>query len=131
MKTVEKIRNLCPAVLTSHWLFKLAIVCIIVLASLKNSPSLGPITSYDKFNHLAAFFVLSFVFELSHPHLKPLFKVLLLIAFGTFIELLQAFIPWRSAELLDVVADGIGISIFYLSCFFMDFIVKFFVTSKG
>ncbi|HDD43241.1 MAG TPA: VanZ family protein, partial [Candidatus Desulfofervidus auxilii] len=34
--------------------------------------------------------------------------IIITIAFGGFIELIQAFIPYRSCDILDLTADGIG-----------------------
>jgi VanZ family protein len=39
-----------------------------------------------------------------------LFSLGIGMLYGTFIELLQAFLPWRSASLLDLTANFLGIS---------------------
>ena len=113
MKIVDEMRKLFPKKLQGPWLFILALIVIAVLASVKSTPSLGGLTAYDKFNHLAAFFVLSLVFEFCYAHVHSITKILVLIGFGISIEIVQAFIPWRSADPRDVLADTIGITLFY------------------
>lgn len=48
--------------------------------------------------------------SLGYPKLYVVKKVLILLAFGLQIELVQYFLPNREFSLLDVVADGIGIA---------------------
>jgi VanZ family protein len=64
----------------------------------------------DKILHALAFFVLYFLADLSFPSRRHLpGKLFWLLGYGIFIELVQFFLPWRSTELMDVVADGFGI----------------------
>lgn len=77
----------------------------------------------DKFSHLIIFFVLGscYINTASQG-----FKVLNLtrflggsaaaLAFAVGIEILQHFIPWRSAELSDLIADFIGVFLALLFC---------------
>ena len=55
---------------------------------------------------------------------------LLLLAYAVFIEVSQLFTPNRSAELLDVVADVIGITIGLLSVFLLRNYVPGFKTDE-
>ena len=41
-------------------------------------------------------------------------KVGALLAFGVFIEWIQSFLPWRSADLFDFLADCIGIACYLI-----------------
>jgi len=59
-----------------------------------------------------AFFCLSSLGKLAHQ--KTVVKVSIgLLLYGALIEVLQGLIGWRSGELVDWVADGIGILIGY------------------
>ena len=66
----------------------------------------------DKFNHIAAFFVLTVVFNLAYTvNLVVLASIMML--YGILIELVQYFLPYRFFDLNDIVADAIGI---FLAC---------------
>lgn len=67
----------------------------------------------DKVNHLLAFASLGFTGALSRqPGWRGMAAVAVaLVAFGGFIEIVQAFIPGRAGEWADVVADSVGIAI--------------------
>jgi len=67
----------------------------------------------DKLKHLLAFAVLAFLTDFSFPR-SPLgfLKVLALLGFGLFIEIVQYFLPYREFSLYDLLADGIGIGIY-------------------
>jgi len=54
-----------------------------------------------------AFFLFAILLRFSH-RITFFQGIVFSIAFGGFIELIQAFIPYRSCELLDLGADGIG-----------------------
>lgn len=72
------------------------------------APTLGPLS--DKWTHFLAFAVLTLLLRLSYR--VSSFQTLFLLSFyGVFIELSQYFTPNRCAEMLDVVADMIGIGI--------------------
>src|SRR5690606_11269681 len=63
----------------------------------------------DKLMHAAVFGGLVIVLYVAQPQrLEPLRAALLSTALGGALELAQALVPYRSAEWLDVVADGVG-----------------------
>ncbi len=63
----------------------------------------------DKLMHAAVFGGLVVVLHLAQPRrLPPLLAALLSTALGGALELAQALVPYRAAEWLDVVADGVG-----------------------
>ena len=72
------------------------------------APQLGSLS--DKSTHFIAFAVLALLLRVAYP-VTLLQTFLLLLFYATFIELSQFFTPNRNAELLDVVADVIGIGI--------------------
>ena len=66
---------------------------------------------WDKANHFTAFMTLYILLSLAYRHLSVLMKIVLLLAFGMQIEIVQSFIPGRDFSLFDVVADSVGIVI--------------------
>jgi len=65
---------------------------------------------YDKARHAAAFSVLAGLTDFAFP--RSTFgrdKIVCLLAYGVMIEVVQHFLPYRTAEVLDVVADGVGV----------------------
>jgi VanZ family protein len=71
---------------------------------------------WDKAKHVAAFAVLATLTDFSFPRRGFDFrKVSALLAYGVFIEVVQYFLPYRSAEVLDVVADSIGLLCYWLA----------------
>jgi len=69
------------------------------------APSIGTLS--DKAHHIFAFLTLGVLLRLAYQ-LKYWYGLLLLIAFGIFIEISQYYTPDRCAEYKDVVADTIG-----------------------
>ncbi|NWF67309.1 MAG: VanZ family protein [Campylobacterales bacterium] len=65
----------------------------------------------DKFNHLVAFFTLSF-FYFNAFSKKISYLIFIMLMFGIFIEIIQFFIPNRSSSILDIIADMIGVVMF-------------------
>jgi VanZ family protein len=63
----------------------------------------------DKFNHFIAFFTLYLLFERAHESFTCKMRIVLLLLYALLIELIQYFLPTRSAEVLDVIVDFIGI----------------------
>ena len=70
-------------------------------------------TGWDKANHALAFAVLAVTAELAFWPLprRRWVTALGLLAFGGFIELVQAQIPERTGEWPDLLADGSGIAL--------------------
>lgn len=69
-----------------------------------------PTVHSDKFQHLAAFVSLTLAAWWAHPGARWR-AVAGLLLFGVFIEVVQMFIPGRSAEWGDLVADALGIAL--------------------
>ena len=72
------------------------------------APTLGPLS--DKWTHFLAFAVLTLLLRFAY-RITILQTVFFLFLYGVFIEVSQYFTPNRCAEILDVVADMIGIAI--------------------
>ncbi len=89
----------------------LLVACIAVLALMPAPPSDFD-TGWDKLNHWLAFGSLAFAACLSSPASRTTRLLLLfsLLGFGGLIEVAQLYVPGRSAEWADLLADAIGIA---------------------
>lgn len=67
-------------------------------------------SSYDKLNHIFAFFVLGVLARLAWPKAGALWPWALLLLFGILIEVVQYFVG-RDASAFDVLADAIGVAL--------------------
>ena len=85
----------------------LSVLTILVLCTIP-SPQIVNVSHADKIQHFIAFAGVAFVFRLAYPQniFKAYFAAFVL---GVIVELVQAMIPWRSAEWLDLLADSVGI----------------------
>ncbi len=87
---------------------------LVAVGSLALSPGPPPGISFgwDKLNHMLAFTALAFSGYLGFQAYRGVRVLLLcaLLAFGALIEVLQIFIPGRSSEWGDLLADSIGIA---------------------
>lgn len=63
----------------------------------------------DKFNHLIAFIVLSFLAHVAYPKVQKLKWATALFFYGLLIEVVQYFLPHREFSLLDLATDSAGI----------------------
>jgi len=87
------------------------VLAFIVISYLAFTPDTIPVVddSNDKFNHVLAFAVLA-VGLVRFWRMAWWAAGLFLLVYGIGIELVQAYLPWRSASLRDVVADSVGIA---------------------
>ena len=97
--------------LAIHW------ISIFILTSLPDK-DLPSFELHDKWKHFIAYFVLSFFLTLTlrvQNRFKKaklnftLYTLLITLIYSTFDEIHQAFIPGRSAEILDWIANLIGL----------------------
>jgi len=89
------------------WAFFACALTVLVLALVPSPPKVFT-TGWDKSNHLLAFAVMAWLGCKAFPQ-RVIFTLLGLLAYGALIEILQSFTPTRSAEWLDLLADGLGI----------------------
>lgn len=110
MKTNNRIFIFIYLPLIIHWL------TILILTSLP-SDQVPSVEIGDKVNHFLAFFVLGFFLNLAlkyqnkYPLPKKnilLYTVIIAAFYGLLDELHQLFVPGRSAEVLDWIADFLG-----------------------
>lgn len=70
----------------------------------------------DKFGHTTAFLCLAFLLDFARPRrVWGAEKLLPLLAYGLFIELVQYFLPYRTFSLWDLAADGLGLMLYPLA----------------
>jgi len=95
------------------WALLMALlVGVVLLQALAPHPR-GPSLGWDKANHVAAFASLAFCGLLAlRERPRHLFWIgFSLLALGAGIEIAQAYVPGRSADALDIVADAVGIAL--------------------
>lgn len=81
---------------------------VVLVLALMPIEQLPPSTGWDKSDHLLAFSVMGLLGLRAYPG-SPLLCMAALLAYGMAIEALQALVPYRSAEWLDVLADALGV----------------------
>lgn len=87
----------------------LAMVVVGSLVSPSSMPTPG-FAGWDKIQHAAAYFVLAVVSFYATE--TENYKVAVVVfALGTCVELAQAFVPYRTASLLDAAANGFGVAV--------------------
>jgi VanZ family protein len=75
----------------------------------------------DKFNHLIAFVVLSFLAHIAYPKMQKFKWVSALFFYGLLIEVVQYFLPYREFSLFDLATDSLGIiGYLIIFCSFFD-----------
>jgi LPXTG-motif cell wall-anchored protein len=96
--------------MTTGWklAFWTCALAILILSLVPVTPEL-PTTGWDKSNHFLGFFVLTMLGLAAYPR-RPVIVLAGLLLYGGLIEILQAFTTYRSAELADLMADGIGVA---------------------
>jgi len=86
------------------------LVCIEFLAT--TTQEIKPLAhTWDKANHFIAFMTLYILLTFAYKNLSIVAKILILLAFGMQIEIVQYFIPGRDFSGFDVIADSVGIAI--------------------
>jgi VanZ family protein len=88
------------------FLLAAAVVTVLSLLPQQDLPKVGV---SDKIEHLLSYFVLAILGSFAVRERRSLlYLFVLLCAMGGVIELLQAFSPGRSPDIVDAVADGAG-----------------------
>lgn len=85
------------------------VVAMLVVALVPAPAAIGAVPFGDKIGHAAGFAVLVLwygqIYDRGADRLRCVAGA---IAFGALIELLQALVPYRSADLFDLGADALG-----------------------
>ena len=90
----------------------LAIAAIAITAlALMPAPEVPVTTAWDKLDHWFAFFTLALLAEHAFPQ-QPFWRRIALgvAAYGVGIEIAQWFTPDRNADVMDVLADSVGVA---------------------
>ncbi|NKE64808.1 VanZ family protein [Ramlibacter sp. RBP-2] len=91
-----------------RWAFWLCMASVLALCLMPPAQHL-PSTGWDKANHALGFAVLAVLGLAAYPARTA--RVLAgLLAFGALIEVLQSLTGYRTAEWLDLLADGAGLA---------------------
>lgn len=96
-------------------LLALALVAITWLALIPEPPS-DSLDISDKLQHALAFTVLLGLADHAWPDSGiSVTKVILLLAYGAVIEIMQFYLPYRDSSVLDLLADAAGLFIYPLT----------------
>ena len=105
------------ALFTGFWLPVLAFVAaILAVSSVPNLKSPLPFLNGDKFIHAGEYVVLGLLLvralratlRVSRPLFAAMIAIGLVVVVGSVDELLQYFVPGRSCDILDLLADTTG-----------------------
>lgn len=94
-------------------LFYLAMVLGCVVAFSPAEAGLQPKLN-DKFLHFVGFVLMGWLCHLAHPRGAYWYQILGLAMFGMGVELVQAYLPYRTFSWLDWVADLSGLLAYYV-----------------
>jgi VanZ family protein len=88
-------------------------LCVLAIAYLAFTPMPEPPGfSWDKTNHLLAFFTLAALADLGWSGVRALpWRLGLLLGYGLFIELVQGTLDYRHGSALDFAADALGVAL--------------------
>lgn len=107
-------RPLLLTAVRAAWAWKivlLVLIGIVCYLTLTPKPPPGIDLGWDKLNHVAAFAALGFASCLGYPESwrRRALVLCAMVALGGLIELLQLYVPGRSSEWGDLLADAIGV----------------------
>jgi VanZ family protein len=99
-----------PLIWLGIWCLALAatlVVCLIPLPTME-----APVLRFDKLHHALGHALLAAWAAMLFIDRRTLLRAIAgLLLFGVAIEGLQALLPWRSAELLDIAANALGVAL--------------------
>jgi len=96
-----------------HWrIVLIVLVAVVSFLAVTPMPPKDLTTGWDKLNHVSAFAALALSGWFGYRDRRSAIPWLLLalLAFGGLIEVVQYFVPGRSCEWGDLVADSIGVT---------------------
>lgn len=94
-------------------LLLLLLVAAVSYLALTPRPPIDLTTGWDKFDHVTAFSALALAGCLGFPESRRQWLLVMcaLLGFGALIEVLQYFVPGRSCEWGDLIADSVGMGV--------------------
>tara|TARA_R110001592_G_scaffold362471_1_gene676376 strand:- start:18061 stop:18432 length:372 start_codon:yes stop_codon:yes gene_type:complete len=99
------------------WLFKIVFyMAIFIGCYMAFTPVDGGIQAKfnDKALHALGFFVMAISAQLAHPKTSFIVLTVGLGFFGFAIELVQAYLPYRSFSMWDLGADVLGVLVYFI-----------------
>ncbi len=103
-------RPLLPGFRFRLGIFLLGLVLLLVLSVIDMSHVEIGVEDGDKLGHFLAYVVLMFWFCFTWANTRArLTGLLLLVLLGIIIEFIQDVLPWRAFELMDILANGLGL----------------------
>jgi VanZ family protein len=95
---------------------RVALVAMVVVTTYFAVSSGGPIVNHqinDKWAHTLAFCILALLADWSAPRSGyDLYKIMPLMCYGLLIEFMQLYLPYRTASMMDLVADATGLLLY-------------------
>lgn len=91
-------------------------VLLVLVMHLATTQESYPVVSEvnDKSKHLLTFLSLAFFLDFSWPKNKlGTLKITFLMSYGLLIEVVQFTLPYREFSLLDLLADGVGVALYW------------------
>lgn len=89
----------------SLWL----LIAVVSWLAFSPKPPAGATLGWDKLNHASAFAALAFC--AARAHTVAFWRIgAWLLAYGVLVEIVQTFVPGRSGEAADLLADAVGIA---------------------
>jgi len=108
-----KVAFLIQKIWINKLIFYFAVLAGCVLAFSPAEMGLQPQLN-DKLLHTVGFFIMAVLCHLAHPFNKHLILAIGLALLGLGIEIIQAYLPYRSFSLWDWVADISGVLFYFL-----------------
>jgi uncharacterized protein YfiM (DUF2279 family) len=97
-----------------RWRFAGGLILLVILGAAVAPaifPWLAGLPNVDKWMHGLAFAMLAIWFTGQYARSSYVRIAIMLLAYGLLIEVVQSFVPYRSAEFADLAADAAGIGI--------------------
>jgi len=101
--------------IVSRLILALSLAVISWQATIQNGIEAPPVMNGDKVLHFFAFVVLALLVDFAFPLIRfGAAKIIILIFYGFAIEVIQSFLPYRTASAADLLTDILGIGTYAL-----------------
>jgi len=114
---VSSIQSVVQTMVQTIWLnkiiFYLAVIAGCIIAFAPAQAGLQPQLN-DKLLHCTGFFIMGLLSHLAHPRANQYLLIFALTLLGSSIEVVQAYLPYRTFSLWDMLADVGGIIAYFL-----------------
>ena len=110
-----------PILLSFRIILAISIASIFFLATIELMPSSDNFIN-DKLLHFGCFVYLTILASLAKIVNQDFWLYVIVLSYGILIEMVQLYLPYRSFEFLDILADFSGI---LFTSFFLKFVKNF------